>query len=804
MFGQEPLERERTYDVQNIKIEVKLDLKAKMVDGRVTTEVRPLVDNMEAFTVDAVGMNIKSVKGWYHVTTDNPQEAEKYEDIKFEYDKKQITVHPRTGIKKNFPFKYQVEYSTTDPEKGLYFIQPDSVFPNKRYEVWTQGEGEDNRYWFPCYDYPNDKAITEVIITTDSKFSTLSNGKLLSVKDNKDSTKTWDWRLPFIHSSYLVMLAVGNYDEIQSKYLEIPITTYVPTGRRSDGIRSYTETDDILKFFSEKIRYKYPWETYSQVVVQDYIYGGMENTGAVVYFDGSLYDESVPPDYNATGLAAHEIAHMWWGDNVTCKNWNEIWLNEGFATYFEAMYKEYSQGKDEFDYAMLRRQDEVIEADSLQRVPVYARNGLTVNTYSKGAIVLNMLRNIMSDGLFIESLNNYLTKHEYGNVTTKDLIDELTAVYNKPDVDVPPRDFKAFFDEWIYKAGIPEYNVSYDYSASSNQLSLKVQQVQNLPDSMTFTTPVNVQIITENSRWTQTIKPTREPLVFQQSLDSRLLNIIFNIDRIVLCKINFQKPKEDWLYQLNNSAEAIERIDAVRGLRTFWKDENIVEALNNKLKSDGFWGVRYEIANTLVDSGSANVPNILMSAFENELDSRVRRSCLNAIAEYYTKHPDSVNKNVLIDFISNKIKTDKSYYVTADGISAISKIADKEKIYDLVSGYINKDSHVDIIRRSVLEALTISKDVRAKDIFKLYAVKGSTSRVRNLAITGLADYLDDESVVKLLTDKLSEHNRGVKFRVISVLEQSNSPLVKTKLQELLAKTNDNALVKAINEVLDKR
>jgi HEAT repeat protein len=320
---------------------------------------------------------------------------------------------------------------------------------------------------------------------------------------------------------------------------------------------------------------------------------------------------------------------------------------------------------------------------------------------------------------------------------------------------------------------------------------------------MTFKTPVNVQIITENSRWTQTIKPTREPLVFQQSLDGKLLNVIFNVDRNVLCKINFQKPKEDWLYQLNNSAEAIERIDAVRGLRTFCKEPDVVEALNNKLRGDSFWGVRYESANALVDSGAANVTNILMEAFENEQDSRVRRSCLKSLGEYYTKHPDSVNKNILIDFISNKIKSDKSYYVTADGIWAISKIADKDKIFDLISGYINKDSHVDIIRRSILEALEISKDIRSKDIFKMYAVKGSTSRVRSLAVSGLADYLDDESVVTLLADKLFEHNRGVKFRTITILEKSNNPLVKIKLRELLARTNDDALVKAINDALGK-
>src|SRR5205085_8208908 len=162
-FGQAPEERTSNYDVQHIKIEVKLDLEKKLVEGKVTTSIISDEDRLTSFKVDAVGMNIKSVKGWALAQTNDPALAEQWEDIKYDYDKKEITIYPIGGVPKGFPYKYQVEYTTTDPEKGLYFIRPTPEFPNKKYEVWSQGEGEDNRYWFPCYDYPNDKATTEVI-----------------------------------------------------------------------------------------------------------------------------------------------------------------------------------------------------------------------------------------------------------------------------------------------------------------------------------------------------------------------------------------------------------------------------------------------------------------------------------------------------------------------------------------------------------------------------------------------------------------------------------------------------------------
>lgn len=803
MFGNEPAERQSTYDVEHIKIEVRIDLKNKSLDGVVTALIRPLTDDFKSFKVDAVGMNIKSVKECIYNHTDNPELAESYEEIPFDYDKKEITVKLPYNASKNFPFKYRVEYSVTDPEKGLYFIAPDSIFPNKRYEAWTQGEGEDNRYWFPCYDYPNDKATTEVIITANSEYRTLSNGELSKIIVNQDGTRTWHWALNKPHSSYLVMLAVGNYDVIEDGWQDIPIFSYGAPGTNDNIKTSYKETANIIKFFSDYSNYKYPWGRFSQVAVQDFIYGGMENTGAVVLFDGSVYDNGIPPDYTATGLVAHELAHMWWGDAVTCKNWNEIWLNEGFATYFEALYKEYTLGKDEFDYSILRKRDEVLEVDSVNRVPVYARKGLTTNTYSKGALVLNMLRHTMGDENFRKALHNYITKNEYKNVVTKNLVDEVNGVFNNPGLDRTPVDYSYFFDEWIYKAGQPEYKVNYNIDKNSNELILNIEQIQNREKSSIFRLSVDVEIVTDKSRRTEKIEIAELYSQHRIKLDGKLLNVNFNAGDNFLCKAYVTKPKDQWFFQLDKSPNAIDRIMAVRGVIDFINDADVIEKLSEYLKTDKFWGARYEISLVLANSNSNKIPEILMNAFDNEADSRVKRAILSGLGNYYTNFSTAPGRDKTVEFIIEKTKNESRCYVIAEGISAISKIADKSKVFDMVSPYIEQDSHVDIIRRSVLDALVESKDGRALDIFKEYAVKGSTSRVRSIAVSGLEGFLSDQSVIDILNLKLFDRNRYIRFRAVEMLGKSNSLVSRQYLETLLNETNDDNLRDRIKEVLKK-
>ncbi len=804
MFGQEPTERVSTYDVKHISIDIKLDLPNKIVEGKVTTEISPVVDDFTSFKVDAAGMKIKSVKGWIHLHTDNSELAVDYEDLKYDYDNNEITIYTKGKIAKGFPYKYRVEYTTTDPEKGLYFIGPTTTFPSKPYQVWSQGEGEDNRYWFPCYDYPNDKATTEMHVTVDKSYQTLSNGILKDKKDNADGTVTWNWYVGKPHSSYLVMLAAGNWDLIEESWEGIPISSFVAPGKKEWGEHSYRNTADIVKFFSENIGFKYPWESFLQVEVEDFIYGGMENTGAVVLFDGSVYDDKTEYDYNAASLVAHELAHQWWGDVVTCKNWSEMWLNESFATYFQCLYYEHLYGKDEFDYNIFRNGNDAIKADStVARKPIYIRHGLGVNTYDKGSVVLNMLLNELGDENFWKAMNIYITKKQFQNVVTKDLLDAVNEATYNPMLDYN-REWSWFFKQWIYSAGQPEYKVSYTYDEKLKRLKITSQQVQRLDTSSVFKMPVPVEIITSASKETVFASPDITESYVYVNLDSKPVCVIFNKGNKVLSKVYFTKPKEDWLYQLNNSEDAIDRITAIRGLKDFINDDDAVNAITKFMKEDKFWGVRSEAALMLGNSKNRMVQDNYLKNLTDEKDSRVRRSYIKGIAELYKNNPElSDNKSILEFFIINLVNNESSYYAVAEGLSTLERISDKDKIFDIVTPYLEKNSHAEIIRRHALSVLDSSNDARAVDIFLEYGEMGSTARLRNIAIRGLDGFLDNPKVIDFLNKKVLEKTRSTQTAILSLIEKAKDPSSKPFLEELIAKSNDAGFKKSVKDVLQK-
>ena len=802
-FSQQPYEPKHNYDVEHIKIEVKLNLQKKTLEGKVTTSIRSTVDKLDSFHVDAAWMKIKSVKEWVHYHTNNPDLAVQFEDIKYRYNNKQITVIPSHPIAKNFPYEYQVEYSVKNPERGMYFIQPDSLHPDKPYQVWTQGEDEDNHWWFPCYDFPNDKATTETYITIDKKYITLSNGELVETKSNTDGTKTWHWVLNHPQSSYLVMLAAGNFDIISDAYDSIPVYSYVPVGKREEGKRSFSRTADMVKFYSEYIGYTYPWQRYSQIVVQDFIYGGMENTSVTVLTDVSLYDKNTPPDFTANGLIAHELSHDWWGDNVTCKNWDEIWLNEGFATYFEALYREHAFGKDEFDYEIFRDGQGAIEADSTDRRPIYTDTGLYVYAYDKAAVVLNMLRYLMGGDDFRKGMNIYITQNQFSNVVTGDLIHAVNEVYNDPLRDRTPRDFSWFFDEWIYRAGQPSYKVSYDYNKQTDKVLMTLQQVQK-PDSLLsiFKIPIPVEVVTEKSKLEYSLVCDTAVKTYTFSLDAPLKYVIFNKGNKVLCKLFFSKPKEDWLNQLQSSEDAIDRITAIKGLKDFIHDEDVITSLGNTLTSDKFRGTRQEAASMLAIAGTPEAAEILESAYKQESDPRVRRSIFLALGEIKKNFPECADTKELTDFIINNINSEQSKYAVADGINALAAFTDKDKLYDLVLPYADMDSHNEIIKRAVSHALTKSGNPKAVDILIDYALKGKVIRLRIPAVRGLGSFTDNERVKEVLRFLMFDRDRRIKRITLSVISKAKDKSFLPYLEKLLKQTKDEGMRRMIGEAIE--
>ena len=259
-------ERERTYDVQHISMNISFDWDQKMVIGDVTTTIVPLADGMTSFEVDAAAFDIESI-----MVMDIP--------LDYNYDGKKIKINLPQPINTTDTFGYTVRY-TCKPQRGLYFIYPSELNPLMPYEIWTQGEGEDNHYWLPIYDYPNDKTTTEMYITVPDSFVTVSNGYLESsyASAGLNGGTTYHSVQDKPHSTYLIMLGVGPWDIVKDNADGIDVLSYVDKDKFEKAKYSVRNTADMVKLFNDKFNYRYPWANYKQIIVKDFIYGGMENT----------------------------------------------------------------------------------------------------------------------------------------------------------------------------------------------------------------------------------------------------------------------------------------------------------------------------------------------------------------------------------------------------------------------------------------------------------------------------------------------------------------------------------------------
>jgi aminopeptidase N len=726
--------RDRTYDVIHIKLELNLDERQKTVDGKVTTKFAPLRSNLNEFVLDAAEMKIKRVY--------LPDGRE----LRFYFDT--LAQKLKIYLDRSYSFKDTlsviVEYFVSNPRKGLYFIQPDSAYPDKPYQIWSQGEPEDNHYWFPCYDFPNDKATSELIATVKKNFVVISNGKLLSVSDDaKKGLRTYHWYMDKPHSSYLISIVVGEYVKLQDYYLDIPLEYYVYKSNAKYAKLSFEKTPDIMKFFSEKIGYKYPYDKYAQTIVEDFVYGGMENITATTLTSSTIHDERAHLDVSSDGLVAHEMAHQWWGDLLTCRSWEHAWLNEGFATYFTALYFEYAKGKDEFQFNVYNMQRSARFADMTNKKPtVWNRyfdptDVFGPHIYQRGGAILNMLRFVLGDELFWKAINYYAHKYAFQNVETNDFkiaIEEATG-YN----------LKWFFDQWLYKAGYPIFEVKYSFDDSKKLLKLEVEQIQP-GDSLTpevFKTPVDVEIATKSERKTFRIFIDKRKETFEFEVSDKPLMVIFDKGNWILKELYFDKSKDELIYQAQNASEMIDRLVAVQELGKMSSDPDVVELMKKISRSNEFYAVRQEAINNLGKLKDEDVAKFLIELYKDEGDSRIRRSIVDALKNF--------KFNFVVSFLNDVVKSEKSYYVIASAINSLVTV-DSVNGMRYIKNALGMDSHQEVIRTTALRRLSDMKNTKfekeAVDILKRYSMRGNHPSVRITAISTLSLFADKDPRIK--------------------------------------------------------
>lgn len=524
----------RTYDVLNYTIRTRFDAPNRAVQGDETVTLKPLAGGFKSFDLDASSMKVETV------TLDGTGTALQFTQPP---DKLSVTLDRAYGPQDSISVR--IKYRAT-PQRGLYFIPQSrngSSSLTKPAQIWSQGEPEENHYWFPCYDFPDDKASSEQFITTSADEIAISNGTLVETTDNPDGTHTFHWKMDEPHSSYLISLVVGNYAKLADTYKNIPVEYYTYKGTEEQARNAFAKTPEMMRVFSEKLGIEFPFNRYAQTIVANFIFGGMENITATTHADTEILgNRSGEAQLSTENLISHELAHSWFGDMVTCRDWSHAWLNEGFATFMEAAFREQESGHEAYLEEMRSNTFLYFLEDSLKyrRPIVYDRYRAPIDLfdatlYKKGALILHMLRYTVGDEMFWKALNKYLNEHKDQNVETRDLQRAFEETTGKK--------LDWFFDQWVYQAGYPELRVRSFYDVRTHTLTLDVAQTQ-APEVNTpavFRLPVDVEFVTAKGATTEhiEIKERRQRLTFK--LDARPLKINFDKDERILKKLDFQQ-----------------------------------------------------------------------------------------------------------------------------------------------------------------------------------------------------------------------------------------------------------------------
>lgn len=514
--------RERTFDAQHYIIRSSFDRAKKIYYGDTTVQVKPLKDGFTTLVLDSVGMKFDSIT----LAPDGPP-------LQFKQTGEKLTVSLGKTFSSNDVVSVRFKYSAK-PEKGVYFVDVGKVDGKELHpsQVWTQGEAEESRHWFPSYDFPDDKATTEQYLTVPSDEVAISNGELLEVTEG-DGTKTYHYKMPVPHPVYLTSFVVGKYLKVEGKYKDIPLGFYVYPGREDIVEKAYGKTADMMRVFEELTGVNFPYNKYDQTYVANFQFGGMENITATtmadseIHFAGSDFGREAVMD-----LVSHELAHSWFGNLVTTKDWSNLWLNEGFATFMEAAYREKLNGRADYLRKVKEDADRFMAEDSFSgsRHPLFRLNAPTddslfdTTTYQKGGAVIHTLREEIGTEAFWKAINIYLNRHKFSNTETPDLKQAMEEASGK--------DLTWFFKQWVYQAGFPRLTIRHSYSPARKRLTLTVTQTQKI-DSITpssFVLPMDVEIKTAKGTKTEKIKIDKRTQVINIQVDGKPSKITFDKD----------------------------------------------------------------------------------------------------------------------------------------------------------------------------------------------------------------------------------------------------------------------------------
>ena len=628
----------RKTDLINTRLDLSFDWDSAYVHGKATIQAKPYFYATDQLLLNANGFRINNV------SLVNSYDKK---PLLYTYDGKilSITLDKVYNNDQNYtvfidyvamPNKLKIgEDISSSGDRGMYFINLDGKEKNKPKQIWTQGETECNSNWFPTINDTQEKMTQELNITVPNDFVSLSNGTLEFSTLNGDGTRTDSWRQEQVHSTYLTMLAVGNFTITKDKWRNKEVNYYTEPAYASTAKLVFGNTPQMMEFFSVKLGVDYPWDKYSQIVVRDFVSGAMENTSATVFYEGLNMSEGQYIDQNQDDIISHELFHHWFGDLVTAESWANLPLNESFATYAEYLWDEFKNGRDQADFKGFQDMSIYIGNKSKDNVDVirfdYADREHMFDeiSYQKGGRIIHMLRKTVGDAAFFKALNLYLTRNAYKSAE----IHDLRLVFE----EVTGTDMNWFFNQWFLSSGHPVLDIQNAFDPERKEVSVTIRQNQDLSKTPLYRIPLAIDIYFNGKveRKEIVLDKQKQSFIFPVAALPDLVNV--DAEKYILAEKSEVKTLQQYIFQYEHAPLFMDRLEAV--IMLLQKKE---ESLSKKTLITAFKDKNWVIRNTalivmeyLSNQERTSVYEQIKELALKDGNSQVRASAVEILGKYF-------------------------------------------------------------------------------------------------------------------------------------------------------------------------
>lgn len=737
---------ERTYDLKRLTLDFKVDYENYRVAAIATNQ--------------GVALRDKTTKLRFHAGKSLAIASVKLNGAIAKYTRDDEGILVQTPpIKRRQPFQVVIAYSFGSKEMpadfdnlGWRWHYREPSMPSKVGFV-TDSEPMDLRQWAVTWDYPNDLTKTETRTTVPAEWEVIGNGILASNKlDRARKTRTFVWRMDKPHATYLTSLAAGPYDIIRDSYKGIPLLYAAPKSdpgsnktpldkgfdlfdlRRNDGGASlrYTlgPTKEMLATFEKAIGVPFPWPKYAQTFAYN-MNGGMENVSASTF--GNVLMHPRQSQNGNEGIVAHEIAHQWFGDLVTCRQWGEIWLNESFAMFMEFYWQQHKYGdigmQMSFDFAVLSYLGEAEGYIRPLSQPQYvdAKAMFDRHAYAKGAVLLETLRRKLGDKAFFSGLKRYLTKHAHTAVDASMLCKAMTE---EAGVDLKP-----WFDQWIYKPGHPRIRWSWAWDDKAKEVVVTIEQTQDRTKGIPlYDIDTNLGMIFKNAKSKlerRQIHVKDEKAKFRFACARKPDAVLFDPDRRFLRRIEKQPWQTDELPLIAEFAPyGMDRYAAFRAmLQGKPSDEAVANAARIASLDSGVQVALFETS-ALSNLAHEDLRSFWISQLNHKNWSR-RSQAIRALAALKS---DTQTLRTIEKLVSDN----QPFDVVENALRALEKLD-----YGASQATIRREassSMVSSIRSTALSALAKHDPKLANDLCFLALKETQPAPVRVAALDALASF----------------------------------------------------------------